>query len=120
MTRLGLTPRMRDCFEAIRDHLLRHGAAPSYEDLRVALGVKSKSVVHRLVVSLRERNWIVFYDHLARSISIIEPPPGHQLSPKVEAALHAWCAKHGETDPSAVVNDAVALFLDEAAGGIAA
>lgn len=121
MTRLGITPRMRDCFDAIQEHLLRHGVAPSYDELRVALGVSSKGVVNRLVIGLRERGWITFCDHRARSIAIVgvTEPTGYQLAPKVEAALHAYCRQHGEL-PSAVASDAVALFLDEAAGKIAA
>lgn len=122
MTKLGITPRMRDCFNAIQDHLLRHGVPPSYDELRVALGVSSKGVVNRLVIGLRERGWITYYDHRARSIAIVGAvePTGHQLAPKVEAELRAYCRRHGEVDPSAVVNDAVTLFLDEAAGRVAA
>ncbi len=122
MRRIGLTPRQQDCFNAIQDHLLRHGVAPSYDELRVALGVSSKGVVNRLVISLRERGWITYYDHRARSIAIVGATEvtGYELAPKVEAALHAYCRRHGELNPSAVVSDAVALFLDEAAGSIAA
>lgn len=122
MTRLGLTPRMRDCFDAIHDHLLRHSVAPTYEELRVALDVRSKSVVCRLLIGLRERGWITYFDNRARSIAIVgaESQPGYQLAPKVEAALLAHCRRYNEADPAAVISDAVALFLDEAGGRIAA
>jgi SOS-response transcriptional repressor LexA len=121
--RLGISERMQECFTAIQTHILRHGSAPSYLQLKNALGLKSKSGVYRLVCELQERGWITFKARRPQSIAIVPHQPnafGHILPPAVEAALRAYCVKHNEGDPSAIVADAVALFLDEAEGSVAA
>jgi SOS-response transcriptional repressor LexA len=55
---MGLTPRQADCARAIEDLTARLGYTPSLDELRQALGLKSRSNVHRLVAKLRERGWL--------------------------------------------------------------
>ena len=55
--RLGLTSRMKDCFDAIETHITVHGCSPSYLQLQNALTLGSKSTVCRLVYELRQRGW---------------------------------------------------------------
>lgn len=116
--RYGLTPRQLDCYHAIVDHLDRNGGAPSYQQLCKALDVHSKATIKRLVHGLRERGYVTFREGLARSIALTAPA-GYVLPPKLQGALHAYCLARGEPDPSAVVADAVTLFLDEAGGFVA-
>lgn len=115
--RAGLTPEQRRCFLAIESHIAAHGNAPSYDELRIALGLASKGGVARLVEALQARGWITYQERIPHSIAIVPgaviAPPGYVLPPKIEAALRAFCSTHGE-DPAAIVADAVALFMDEA------
>lgn len=56
----GLTPRLREVFDLI-ERMNRDAEGrlqPSYEDLRVELGLKSKGSVYKLVQQLRDRGWI--------------------------------------------------------------
>lgn len=110
--RIGITSRMLDCYNAIAEHIARTGTSPSYEYLKNALGLKSKSGITRLAYELRERGWITFTERRGRSFALTPSAGGHELPPKVEAALRNWCVAHNEPDPSAVVADAVAIFLD--------
>src|SRR3569833_2311122 len=69
--RRGATPRMAECLKAIRK-LTVDGVPPSYEQLRIALGLASKSGIHRLVGQLRERGLIEHERGAGRSIALIE------------------------------------------------
>ncbi|MGL5166662.1 MAG: hypothetical protein ACRC9K_12320 [Afipia sp.] len=115
--RAGLTPEQCKCFLAIESHIAAHGNAPSYDDLRKALGLASKSGVCRLVIGLQARGWITFQGRIPHSIAIVPgaaiAPRTYALPPKVESSLRAFCSTRGE-DAAAIVADAVALFLDEA------
>jgi repressor LexA len=55
------------------------GYAPSYDEIREALGAKSKSSVAALVIKLEERGYIRRMPNLARSIRLVAVP----LPPKV-------------------------------------
>ena len=66
-----MTPRERDLVIAVNEHLEAHGVAPTYEELRVAVGYTSKSHVHRLLTSLREQGIAAWEPSKPRSIVII-------------------------------------------------
>lgn len=65
-----LTGRQRECFEFIREYILRHGNSPSFGEMQNALGISSKSSVHRLVHALEDRGYISIKPGLWRSISL--------------------------------------------------
>lgn len=115
--RAGLTPAQRRCFRVIEAHLAANGSAPSYEEIRKALGHASKGAVARLIEALRARGWIRYQEHIRNSITIVPGAstfaPSYILPPKVEAALRAHCIATGDR-PADVVADFVALMLDEA------
>lgn len=117
--KVGLTRRMQDCLQVIDQYIREHGHAPSHDDIRLALNLKAKSGVVRLVDSLEERGWIKRGHNLTRSISIVASnentgaPPQYGLPPVTQELLERFCAANGE-DPAAIVADAVALFLDDA------
>ncbi|UFZ05482.1 hypothetical protein LQG66_03960 [Bradyrhizobium ontarionense] len=117
--RVGLTRRQRDCYDAIVAHIARTGASPSYHQLANALAIHSKTGVMRMVRALRERGYVHFVEHRARSITLAAPIGGYTLSAELESQLRTYCAEHGEPDPAAIVADAVNLFLDQAGGIVA-
>jgi len=58
-------------------HRLRHGGiSPSFDEMRDALGLKSKSGIHRLISGLEERGVIRRLPHRARALEIIRLPDG--------------------------------------------
>lgn len=119
----GLTSRERECLDVIQAHIARYRSSPSYDDLAVGLGLTSKSSIHRLVSGLEKRGHIVRQFGSKRSIALVSSPaaplPGYTLPPAVEVALRAHCRKSGD-DPSDVLADAVALFLDDIGERVAA
>lgn len=67
-----MTPRMKELLVFIEAYIaLNNGIAPSYDEIRSALGLKSKHGVHRLLNSLEERGHISRLRHRARAIKLL-------------------------------------------------
>lgn len=70
----GLTKQQSIALAFIRRHCAEHGFSPSYQEIAQALGLKSRSGVHRLVAALEERGFINRgAPYRARSIGINNP-----------------------------------------------
>lgn len=67
---IGLTKKQAACLDAVRAHHAATGAMPSVEELRAALGLKSKSGVARLLGRLEQRGAIKRVPRSARAITI--------------------------------------------------
>lgn len=70
MKRTGLTRRQIE----LLDLLTNAEETPSYDEMVVALGLRSKCGVHRLVCALEERGYITRRPHRARSIEVTNKP----------------------------------------------
>lgn len=66
-----MTPRQKECLDFISKFWKKHGYAPSYDNIKDALGAKSKSSVAALVTKLEGRGYIQRTPNLARSIRVI-------------------------------------------------
>lgn len=75
MTHFGMTPKQHELLSYIESHIAEKGYSPSFEDMKNALGVASKSGVHRLVCSLEERGLIVRIANASRSVAINHNAP---------------------------------------------
>ena len=62
--------------QELLDYLKSCERSPSFDEMRDALGLRSKSGVHRLVRSLEERGFIRRIPNRARAIEIVD---GHKL-----------------------------------------
>lgn len=71
----GLTRKQQDALEFIRSFIAERKIPPSYNEIADALGVKSKSVVCRVVDALEDRGHIRRLAKRARSIELIENDP---------------------------------------------
>ena len=67
----GLTPRQMEVYNLIRDYISANGFAPSYEEIKQLLGVRSKAHVHAFVHQLINRGWIGRGNGRIRSIFIL-------------------------------------------------
>jgi SOS-response transcriptional repressor LexA len=70
---IGLTPKQTLCLDVIK-RLTRDGMPPSFDEIQLALGLASKSNVHRLIHVLAERGAIEIAPNRARSMRVIEDP----------------------------------------------
>ncbi|MFO1067270.1 MAG: transcriptional repressor LexA [Geminicoccaceae bacterium] len=87
-----LTQRQRQLLQYIQQFMQAHGVPPSFEEMRTALGLRSKSGIHRLISGLEERGHIRRLAYRARALEIIRPAQeaqaeGQRLAAPVAAAV---------------------------------
>ena len=68
-----LTRKQSELMTYLNDHMQQHDVPPSFDEMRDALGLASKSGVHRLVSGLEERGYIRRLANRARAIEILKP-----------------------------------------------
>ena len=91
-----LTQKQLELLTFLTNNLKKNGVAPSFDEMKDALALKSKSGIHRLVSALEERGFIRRLPNRARAIEIIkttaikpsiksitETLPQRQFSPNV-------------------------------------
>lgn len=69
-----LTRKQHQLLMFINERLSEAGVSPSFEEMKDALGLKSKSGIHRLITALEERGFIRRLAHRARALEIIKLP----------------------------------------------
>ncbi|HVM36955.1 MAG TPA: transcriptional repressor LexA [Sphingomicrobium sp.] len=69
-----LTPKQHELLMFIHERLGRTGVSPSFDEMREALDLKSKSGVHRLISALEERSFIRRLPNRARALEILKMP----------------------------------------------
>ena len=65
-----LTRKQNELLNFIHERIRETGVSPSFEEMKEALGLKSKSGVHRLITALEERGFIRRLAHRARALEI--------------------------------------------------
>jgi repressor LexA len=69
-----LTRKQHELLSFIHQRLSETGVSPSFEEMKEALDLKSKSGVHRLISALEERNFIRRLPNRARALEILRMP----------------------------------------------
>ena len=69
-----LTSKQKELLAFIDARLQETGVPPSFEEMKEALALQSKSGVHRLIMALEERGFIRRLPHRARAIEVIRLP----------------------------------------------
>jgi repressor LexA len=69
-----LTRKQNELLLYINRHLTEKGVSPSFDEMKEALGLKSKSGIHRLITGLEERGFIKRLAHKARALEVIRLP----------------------------------------------
>jgi repressor LexA len=69
-----LTRKQQVLLNYICERLNSDGISPSFEEMKLFLGLRSKSGVHRLVKALEERGFIERLSHRARAIQVLKMP----------------------------------------------
>ena len=65
-----LTKKQKELFEYLSEYILKNSISPSFEEMKVAVKLKSKSGIHRLVTNLEQRGFIKRLKHKARAMEI--------------------------------------------------
>ena len=69
-----LTRKQLDLLDFINKRMVRDGVPPSFDEMKEALDLRSKSGIHRLITALEERGFIRRLAHSARAIEIVKLP----------------------------------------------
>jgi|TARA_R110002126_G_scaffold13118_3_gene56536 repressor LexA len=73
-----LTKKQRDLLLFIHERIDGGDIAPSFDEMRDALGLKSKSGIHRLITALVERGYLERLPNRARALKILKLPENYQ------------------------------------------
>ncbi|NIJ18753.1 repressor LexA [Sphingomonas naasensis] len=104
-----LTRKQHELICFIADRLAETGVSPSFEEMKEALDLKSKSGVHRLISALEEREFIRRLPNRARALEVLRVPERGDAKP----AVSAKAAKPAASAPSlpTPANDVVEIPL---------
>ena len=111
-----LTKKQHELLLFIHKHLQKHGVSPSFDEMKAALELKSKSGIHRLITGLEERGFIRRLAHRARAVEVVRLPD--DMTPSAPARIMSVAGRDsskrytGPFDPPpAPSNDTEALPL---------
>lgn len=102
-----LTRKQHDLLRFIHERMRESGVPPSFDEMKDALNLRSKSGIHRLIIALEERGFIRRLPNRARAIEVIRlpevpvaPVPRGRFSPSiVEGGLgRSAVASRGNVD----------------------
>ncbi|WP_424931704.1 transcriptional repressor LexA [Amaricoccus macauensis] len=75
-----LTRKQYDLLQFIHKRMQRDGVPPSFDEMKDALDLRSKSGIHRLITALEERGFVRRLAHRARAIEILKLPENMEES----------------------------------------
>lgn len=110
-----LTKKQHDLLEFIHARMAHSDIAPSFDEMKEALGLKSKSGIHRLITALVERGYIDRLPHRARALQIKRLPDNIKTQDSSAEQLNTTPQTHQKT-ANDVEFDMVPLLGKIAAG----
>ncbi|MGB0630394.1 MAG: transcriptional repressor LexA [Alphaproteobacteria bacterium] len=119
-----LTRKQHQLLTYIDNHLNSNGVPPSYDEMKDALGLKSKSGIHRLITALEERGFIRRLPHKARALEVLkkpqnmidDPPAKGSFEPRVVDGTFGQTAARDESDDAAEASVGLPFYGKIAAG----
>ncbi|WP_427966988.1 transcriptional repressor LexA [Altererythrobacter sp.] len=107
-----LTAKQHELIRFIQQRLEETGISPSFEEMKEALDLKSKSGVHRLISALEERGFIRRLPNRARALEVIKQPedvtPAGRSLPTNDAVARAVSPAPAAPEPA---NDVIEIPL---------
>lgn len=77
-----LTRKQSELLHFIAQRVLESGVPPSFDEMKDALDLRSKSGIHRLIIALEERGFIRRLANRARALEILKLPEGTGQGPE--------------------------------------
>lgn len=82
-----LTQKQRDLLLFIHERMNQGDIAPSFDEMKDALDLKSKSGIHRLITGLVERGYLQRLPNRARALEVTKLPEGYQAPAMAKPSL---------------------------------
>ncbi|HQT65483.1 MAG: repressor LexA [Acidocella sp. 20-57-95] len=88
-----LTSKQHELLVFIDQHLRKTGCSPSFEEMKDALDLRSKSGIHRLITALEERGFLRRHKHRARALEVVRlsedlTPPEREIPRFAPNVIH--------------------------------
>jgi len=105
-----LTQKQKDLLLLIDRKIKAVGVPPSYDEMKDALGLASKSGIHRLITALEERGFIRRLPNKARALEVLKLPEDYQAKSQAPAAANdeyevPFVGKIAAGNPIAAIED---------------
>ncbi len=84
-----LTRKQHELLVFIDHHIQTSGFSPSFEEMKDALSLRSKSGIHRLVSALEERGFLRRHHHRARALEVMHLPEINAQPTRADASIFA-------------------------------
>lgn len=94
-----LTRKQLDLLNFITKRIQKDGVSPSFDEMKEALDLRSKSGIHRLITALEERGFIRRLPHRARAIEILKLPDSSEMGGFVPTTIDGGLRDKTETRP---------------------
>ncbi len=75
-----LTKKQKELFVYLNNYISSNDISPSFEEMKNAVNLKSKSGIHRLITSLEQRGYIKRLKHKARAMEITKDLPNKNVN----------------------------------------
>lgn len=101
-----LTKKQHELLMFIHERIKETGVSPSFDEMKEALDLASKSGIHRLITALEERGFLRRLPHRARALEVVKLPQQAATAapPKGRAPFKPQLVEAGQAMP-AVAND---------------
>ena len=97
-----LTRKQHELLMFIHERIKESGVSPSFDEMKEALDLASKSGIHRLITALEERGFIRRLAHRARALEVVKlPEQATAGAPRGRAAAN-WPTVRSTQAPSSV------------------
>jgi repressor LexA len=107
-----LTRKQHELLRFIQVRLEESGVSPSFEEMKEALDLKSKSGVHRLISALEERGFIRRLPNRARALEVIRAPEDQATRKPAPVPANSNSAEPAQrTAPPVAANDVIEIPL---------
>lgn len=117
-----LTRKQLDLLTFIHDRVKRDGVSPSFDEMKEALNLRSKSGIHRLITALEERGFVRRLPHRARAIEIVRLPEGMGGDPRPSGfkptVIEGGAARQSASPQDVLGESAIVPLMGRIAAGV--
>ena len=113
-----LTSKQRELLLFIHERIKQDGVSPSFDEMKEALNLASKSGIHRLITALEERGFIKRLANRARALEVLKLPDSATPAapPRGRQVFRPSVVGHQATPPPAFASHTIPVLGRIAAG----
>ena len=114
-----LTRKQHELLMFIHERIKESGVSPSFDEMKEALDLASKSGIHRLITALEERGFLRRLPHRARALEVVKLPQQATAAapPKGRAPFKPQLVEAGQAMPAAANDSRELPILGKIAAG---